>query len=120
MKRNLTVLIIATMFGAAVIALMLALEPGQPSDLPATGTTTAPTASDTDRLPAPPETVDNPNAAIRPLPHSLRDPNADMVACTEEAKICPDGTAVGRTGPDCTFAPCPSDPDLMEPDLQSI
>lgn len=28
-------------------------------------------------------------------------------ACTEEAKICPDGTAVGRTGPDCEFAPCP-------------
>lgn len=28
-------------------------------------------------------------------------------ACTAEAKICPDGTAVGRTGPDCEFAPCP-------------
>ncbi len=27
-------------------------------------------------------------------------------ACTQEAKICPDGTAVGRTGPDCSFAPC--------------
>lgn len=29
------------------------------------------------------------------------------VACTEEAKICPDGSAVGRTGPNCEFAPCP-------------
>lgn len=29
------------------------------------------------------------------------------VACTAEAKICPDGTAVGRVGPDCEFAPCP-------------
>lgn len=28
-------------------------------------------------------------------------------ACTEEAKLCPDGSAVGRTGPDCEFAPCP-------------
>jgi hypothetical protein len=28
-------------------------------------------------------------------------------ACTEEAMLCPDGTAVGRTGPDCSFAPCP-------------
>ncbi len=28
-------------------------------------------------------------------------------ACTEEAKICPDGSAVGRTGPNCEFAPCP-------------
>jgi hypothetical protein len=27
--------------------------------------------------------------------------------CTEEAKICPDGSAVGRTGPNCEFAPCP-------------
>ncbi|MBW2965051.1 DUF333 domain-containing protein [Candidatus Woesearchaeota archaeon] len=30
-----------------------------------------------------------------------------QVACTEEAKMCPDGSAVGRTGPDCEFAPCP-------------
>ena len=30
------------------------------------------------------------------------------VACTLEAKICPDGTAVGRTGPNCEFAPCPT------------
>jgi len=28
--------------------------------------------------------------------------------CTMEAKLCPDGSAVGRTGPDCEFAPCPS------------
>lgn len=30
------------------------------------------------------------------------------VACTQEAMLCPDGTAVGRTGPKCEFAPCPS------------
>ena len=29
------------------------------------------------------------------------------VACTMEAKICPDGSAVGRTGPNCEFSPCP-------------
>jgi len=29
------------------------------------------------------------------------------VACTMDAKICPDGSAVGRTGPNCEFAPCP-------------
>jgi hypothetical protein len=29
-------------------------------------------------------------------------------ACTQEAKLCPDGkTSVGRTGPNCEFAPCP-------------
>ena len=27
--------------------------------------------------------------------------------CTADAMICPDGTAVGRTGPNCDFAPCP-------------
>jgi hypothetical protein len=27
-------------------------------------------------------------------------------SCTLEAKICPDGTSVGRTGPDCEFAEC--------------
>lgn len=28
------------------------------------------------------------------------------VACTAEARICPDGTAVGRSAPSCEFAPC--------------
>jgi len=27
-------------------------------------------------------------------------------ACTMEAKICPDGSAVGRSGPNCEFATC--------------
>jgi hypothetical protein len=31
----------------------------------------------------------------------------DQKACTMEAKLCPDGSAVGRTGPNCEFAPCP-------------
>jgi len=30
------------------------------------------------------------------------------VACTMEAKLCPDGSAVGRTGPNCEFAQCPT------------
>jgi hypothetical protein len=33
---------------------------------------------------------------------------APPVACTMEAKICPDGSAVGRTGPNCEFAACPT------------
>lgn len=32
----------------------------------------------------------------------------EPVACTMEAKICPDGSAVGRTGPKCEFAACPA------------
>src|SRR6185436_19079738 len=34
-------------------------------------------------------------------------PSSQPVACTMEAKICPDGSAVGRTGPNCEFAACP-------------
>ncbi len=30
-----------------------------------------------------------------------------LSACTMEAKQCPDGTYVGRVGPNCEFAPCP-------------
>lgn len=29
------------------------------------------------------------------------------VACTQEAKQCPDGSYVGRTGPNCEFSACP-------------
>lgn len=29
------------------------------------------------------------------------------VACTMDAKICPDGSSVGRVGPKCEFAACP-------------
>ena len=28
-------------------------------------------------------------------------------ACTMDAMMCPDGSAVGRVGPSCEFAPCP-------------
>ncbi len=30
-------------------------------------------------------------------------------ACTMEAKLCPDGSSVGRIGPNCDFAPCPNE-----------
>jgi len=29
-------------------------------------------------------------------------------ACTKEAKVCPDGSTVGRTGSNCEFASCPT------------
>jgi hypothetical protein len=33
-----------------------------------------------------------------------------QTACTEEAKLCPDGTtSVGRTGPNCEFEACPGE-----------
>ena len=33
----------------------------------------------------------------------------EMIACTLDAKICPDGSAVGRVGPNCEFAACPGE-----------
>ncbi len=38
-------------------------------------------------------------------PHTAVTPG---VACTMEAKMCPDGSSVGRTGPQCEFAACPT------------
>ena len=32
------------------------------------------------------------------------------VACTADAKLCPDGSSVGRVAPNCEFAPCPQAP----------
>ena len=36
-------------------------------------------------------------------------PQEGPVACTMDAKVCPDGSAVGRQGPNCEFAPCPGE-----------
>ncbi len=44
--------------------------------------------------------------AIAPSPSTDESGN-QMVACTMEAKQCPDGSYVGRQGPKCEFAPCP-------------
>jgi len=36
-------------------------------------------------------------------------PKSGKTICTQEAKLCPDGkTYVGRTGPNCEFAACPT------------
>jgi hypothetical protein len=40
-------------------------------------------------------------------PAGTSSPEEEGRACTMEAKICPDGTAVGRQPPSCAFAPCP-------------
>jgi hypothetical protein len=36
-------------------------------------------------------------------------PKDEGIACTQEAKTCPDGSYVGRQGPRCEFAPCPGE-----------
>lgn len=36
-------------------------------------------------------------------------PSDEVVACTMDAKLCPDGSYVGRIPPICEFAPCPDE-----------
>lgn len=38
---------------------------------------------------------------------SLGTRQPEQIACTADAKLCPDGSYVGRTGPNCEFALCP-------------
>ena len=37
----------------------------------------------------------------------------EPTTCTQEAKLCPDGSSVERTSPSCNFAPCPKE-DLIQ------
>jgi hypothetical protein len=39
-------------------------------------------------------------------------------ACTEEAKVCPDGSSVSRQGADCEFAACPTDEAAADADAE--
>lgn len=34
-------------------------------------------------------------------------PSEPVIACTMDAKVCPDGSSVGRKGPSCQFEACP-------------
>lgn len=60
--------------------------------------------SDTDTLTVP---KPSPSPSIVPTPS----PADDDIACTMDAKQCPDGSFVGRVAPSCEFAPCPSSTD---------
>jgi len=43
----------------------------------------------------------------------------EQKACTEEAKVCPDGSVVVRIQPDCEFEPCPSTSTIAETTIQT-
>lgn len=46
----------------------------------------------------------------------LKLPSDSNVACTEEAKLCPDGSGVGREGPNCEFPDCPTETPPAKPE----
>src|SRR3990172_3670933 len=43
------------------------------------------------------------------LSYSPNNGGDDQIVCTQEAKLCPDGSYVGRTGPNCEFTTCPNE-----------
>ena len=43
-----------------------------------------------------------------PEPTNYKNPDEkEPIACTMDAKLCPDGSYVSRHGPDCEFDACP-------------
>lgn len=50
-----------------------------------------------------------PEEAVEPCDDELvvNDQEPNQVACTADAKMCPDGSFVGRSGPNCEFDTCP-------------
>lgn len=51
--------------------------------------------------------VDTPKPHEEILDNQLPIPEEEMVFCTADVKLCPDGSYVGRTGPNCEFSACP-------------
>ncbi len=49
-----------------------------------------------------------PKKTVPMQPPSLSPTEAE-VFCTADVKLCPDGSAVGRVGPNCEFSPCPGE-----------
>ncbi len=43
--------------------------------------------------------------------------DAELVMCTMDARGCPDGSYVSRSGPNCEFAPCPSEKPTSSEEL---
>lgn len=61
-----------------------------------------------------PQSVPTPTPTNTPQPTRAPQPSTapggiDNTICTMDAKICPDGSSVGRQGPNCEFAACPGE-----------
>jgi hypothetical protein len=51
--------------------------------------------------------LDKPFMSIVNVKSQQQTTKSEHAACTMEAKLCPDGSYVGRTGPNCEFEKCP-------------
>lgn len=131
-ETDMTSARLSSIYAAFVAALSFsgcAKAPNEPVASPAPRTTSAPACAEDAKecpdgsfvsregpsctfaaCPASPE-----RAARRTSPRTRKSPPRTRktppkrVACTKDAKICPDGTTVGRQGPDCEFAACPGE-----------
>lgn len=54
---------------------------------------------------------------VKTTPSAVLVPPTEPVVCTQEAKQCPDGSYVSRTGPHCEFTACP---EVAPPSTLSI
>ncbi len=50
-----------------------------------------------------------------PMPYPAPTPTPKPVACTQDARLCPDGSSVSRVAPRCEFATCPSPKPTPKP-----
>jgi hypothetical protein len=51
--------------------------------------------------------------------HDTTPPDGGAQVCTKDAKLCPDGSSVGRSGPDCEFAACPGEAVDLDADADA-
>jgi len=55
------------------------------------------------------EELKNKGKNVESLKQKLEEKKNKNIACPMDAKLCPDGSYVSRTGPNCEFAACPTD-----------
>jgi hypothetical protein len=60
------------------------------------------------------------NQLSSPTPTPTLTSQPDQKVCTQEVKECPDGSFVGRTGPNCEFTPCPPPSSSKADDEKAI
>lgn len=59
------------------------------------------------------ETPTEPNQKTLPAPAPPETPKKEVM-CPQDAKMCPDGSFVGRIAPKCQYAPCPVTEDRVQ------
>ncbi len=78
---------------------------------------TPPASEQTPPLPAGNNGITIEDGSLPGMPSPPANPpqeDEEITYCTQDVKECPNGSFVGREGPDCEFAKCPSE-DLLQP-----